>query len=276
MAGASREQALSLIAAVKNHGDLAVKLSSLKQVKEILLSVEPSFAAEIFPYLTEIRTSPESLVRKSLVELVEDLGLKVMEHSSILMPVLLTLLKDDAPVVVRQSIVTGTYFYCSILEKMALQFHQSGRVEKWLEELWMWMAKFKDDAFGIALEPGSVGTKLLAMKFLETYILLFTPDADDPETSIKEGKGRTFNISWVVGGHPVLDTALFTLEANKALGLLLDQLQSASSLCGSLIIAVINWITEVWKQVVVQLLFMALLRHADQLSCVELDGNVVI
>ncbi|XP_042507981.1 symplekin isoform X2 [Macadamia integrifolia] len=248
MAGASREQALSLIAAVKNHGDLAVKLSSLKQVKEILLSVEPSFAAEIFPYLTEIRTSPESLVRKSLVELVEDLGLKVMEHSSILMPVLLTLLKDDAPVVVRQSIVTGTYFYCSILEKMALQFHQSGRVEKWLEELWMWMAKFKDDAFGIALEPGSVGTKLLAMKFLETYILLFTPDADDPETSIKEGKGRTFNISWVVGGHPVLDTALFTLEANKALGLLLDQLQSASSLCGSLIIAVINCLAAIARR----------------------------
>ncbi|XP_043711545.1 uncharacterized protein LOC122660348 [Telopea speciosissima] len=248
MAGASREQALSLIAAVKNHGDLAVKLSSLKQAKEILLSVEPSFAAEIFPYLSEIRTSPESLVRKSLVELVEELGLKVMEQSSILMPVLLALLKDEASVVVRQSIVSGTSFYYSILEKMALQFRQSGRVEKWLEELWMWMANFKDVVFGIALEPGSVGTKLLAMKFLETYILLFTPDADDSETSIKEGKGRTFNISWVVGGHPVLDPALFTLEANKAFGLLLDQLQSASTLCGSLIIAVINCLAAIARR----------------------------
>ncbi|KAJ4967464.1 hypothetical protein NE237_019313 [Protea cynaroides] len=248
MAGAFREQTLSLIAAAKNHGDLAVKLSSLKQAKEILLCVEPSFAAEIFPYLTELQTSVESLVRKYLVELVEELGLKVMEQSYILMPVLLTLLEDGASVVVRQSIVSGTNFYCSILEKMALQFHQTGRVEKWLEELWMWMTKFKDVVCAIALKPGSVGTKLLAMKFLETYILLFTSDTDDPVTSIKEGKGQTFNISWVVGGHPILDPALFTLEANKALGLLLDQLQFASTLCGSLIISVINCLAAIARR----------------------------
>ncbi|KAJ4963395.1 hypothetical protein NE237_023334 [Protea cynaroides] len=240
MTGASREQALSLIAVAKNHWDLAVKLSSLKQAKDILLSVESSIAAELFRYLTELQTSPESLIRKFLVELVEVLGLKVMEHSSILMPVLLVLLKDGDSVVVRQSIISGTNFYCRVLEKMALQFHQSGRVELWLEELWMLMAKFKDVVCGIALKPGSVGIKLLAMKFLETYILLCTPDAYDPETSIKEGKGRTFNISWMSGGNTILDPALFTLEANKALGLLLDQLQSASALRGSLIIALIN------------------------------------
>ncbi|XP_043713229.1 uncharacterized protein LOC122661788 [Telopea speciosissima] len=248
MAGASREQALSLIAAANNHGDLAVKLSSLKQAKENLLSVEPSFAADLFPYLTELQTSPESLVRKSLVELVEELGLKVMEHSSILMPVLLALLKDADSVVVRQSIISGTNFYCSVLEKMALQFHQSGRVEMWREELWMWMAKFKDVVCGIALEPGSVGTKLLAMKFLEKYILLFTPDVNDPETSTKEGKGLMFNISWVAGGHPILDAAFFALEASKTLGLLLDQLQSASTLRGSLIIALINCLAAIARR----------------------------
>lgn len=70
MAGASRDQALTLLAAANNHGDLAVKLSSLRQAKEILLSVHPSFAAELFPYLVELQSSPETLVRKSLVEWV--------------------------------------------------------------------------------------------------------------------------------------------------------------------------------------------------------------
>lgn len=66
--GLAREQALSLLAAANNHGDLAVKLSSLKQAKDILFSVEPSQAAELFPYLVELQSSPETLVRKYLLE----------------------------------------------------------------------------------------------------------------------------------------------------------------------------------------------------------------
>lgn len=68
MSGPSREQALALLAQANNHGDLAVKLSSLRQAKDILVSVEPSLAAELFPYLVELQYSPETLVRKSLVE----------------------------------------------------------------------------------------------------------------------------------------------------------------------------------------------------------------
>ncbi|KAL0366335.1 UNVERIFIED_CONTAM: hypothetical protein Sradi_3523600 [Sesamum radiatum] len=69
MAGVQpREQALPLLAAANNHGYLAVKLSSLKQAKDILLSVEPSQAAELFPYLVELQSSPETLVRKYLLE----------------------------------------------------------------------------------------------------------------------------------------------------------------------------------------------------------------
>lgn len=68
MAGPAQEQALPLLALANNHGDLAVKLSSLKQVKDILLSAEPSHAAELFPYLVELQSSPETLVRKYLLE----------------------------------------------------------------------------------------------------------------------------------------------------------------------------------------------------------------
>ncbi|GMY17490.1 symplekin isoform X1 [Fagus crenata] len=248
MAGAPSDQALSLLAAANNHGDLAVKMSSLKQAKDILLSIEPSLAAELFPYLVELHSSPETLVRKSLIDAIEEIGLKALEHSSVFMPVLLALLKDVEPSVARQSIVIGTNFFCSVLEELALQFHRRGKVERWLEELWVWMAKFKDAVFAIALEPGSVGTKLLALKFLETYVLLFTSDTDDFEKLVTEVSRRAFNISWLVGGHPVLDPVGLMSEASRTLGILLNLLGSANTLPGSLTITVVNCLTAIARK----------------------------
>ncbi|XP_030947950.1 symplekin isoform X2 [Quercus lobata] len=249
MAGAPpTDQALSLLAAANNHGDLAVKMSSLKQAKDILLSIEPSLAAELFPYLVELQSSPESLVRKSLLDAIEEIGLKAMEHSSVFMPVLLALLKDVEPTVARQSIVIGTKFFCSVLEELALQFHRRGKIERWLEELWMWIAKFKDAVFAIALEPGSVGTRLLALKFLETYVLLFTSDTDDFENPVTEASRQAFNISWLVGGHPVLDPVGLVSEANRTLDVLLNLLRSSNSLPGSLTITVVNCLTAIARK----------------------------
>lgn len=53
--------------------------------------------------------------------LVEEIGLKAMEHSSVLMPIFLTLLRDDQSIVARQSIVSGSHFFSSVLEEMVLQ-----------------------------------------------------------------------------------------------------------------------------------------------------------
>ncbi|XP_058221985.1 uncharacterized protein LOC131331993 isoform X1 [Rhododendron vialii] len=251
MSGPSPEQALALLAQANNHGDLAVKLSSLRQAKDILVSVEPSLAAELFPYLLELQYSPETLVRKSLVEAVEEIGLKAMEHSSVLMPVLLASLNDNDSIVAKQSIVSGTNIFCFVLEELSLQFHRRGIVERWLEELWTWMLKFKDVVFGILWEASSTGKKLLALKFLETCVLLFTSDSIDSKKSAKEGttiSGRTFNMSWLVGGHPVLDPVALTAEANRSLGILLDLLRSASSLPGPLTISVVNCLAAIGRK----------------------------
>ncbi|KAM5575185.1 hypothetical protein ABKV19_014231 [Rosa sericea] len=249
--GALNTQALSLLAAVNNHGDLAVKLSSLKQAKDLLLSIDPSSAAELFPYLVELQSSPETLVRLSLIEVIEEIGLRAMEESSVLMSVLLAFLRDSDSIVARQSIVSGTNVFVSVLEEMTLQFHRRGKIEIWLEELWSWMAKFKDAVFTIAVQPGSAGTKLLAFKFLETYVLLFTSDTNDSEKPIAEdaaGCRRGFNISWLVGGHPILDSYMLMSEANRALGILLNLLQSAGSLQGSLTIAIVNCLAAIARK----------------------------
>ncbi|GAB4852463.1 hypothetical protein Ancab_016657 [Ancistrocladus abbreviatus] len=284
MSGHSREQALSLLAAANNHGDLAVKLSSLSQVKDILSSAEPSLAAELLPYLAELQSSPESLVRKLLIEVVEEIGLRVLEHSSIVMPVLLSCLKDAEAVVARQSIVSCMKFFCIILEEMALQFLQHGKVERWAQEMWMWMVRFKDAVYSmlfvdlgnttfsllshlplqhlcghgttsdivqdmcLIFNPTSIGTKLLVLKFLETYILIFTPDTSDSDKSSSAGQGQPFNIAWLHNGHPVLDPVVLMAESNKFFSTLLDLLRSKNSFPGPLTIAVVNCLAAIARK----------------------------
>ncbi|CAA3026764.1 mitochondrial import receptor subunit TOM6 homolog [Olea europaea subsp. europaea] len=66
MAQPTQEQVLSLLTSMNNHGDLAVKLSSLKKVKDTLLSSQPTHDAKFFLYSIELQTSPDMLVCKYL------------------------------------------------------------------------------------------------------------------------------------------------------------------------------------------------------------------
>ncbi|XP_020962209.1 uncharacterized protein LOC107461029 isoform X5 [Arachis duranensis] len=262
MASSSRDQALSLFAAANNHGDVNVKLSSLTQAKDLLLSLDPSLSADLFPFFLELQSSPESLVRKLLIQLIEEIGFKAVDHSPALVSILLTFLRDADPIIVKQSIVSGTNIFCNVFVEMIVQFQQYGKVERWLEGVWMWMLKFKDAVFGIALEPGSAGIKLLGLKFLEIFVLLFTPDNNSPEKSTGEGSRQAANISWLVGGHPLLDPVALKSEANRTIGILLNLLQPGASLPGCLTITVINWVS--WIEQVQLLVCFITLRHADQ------------
>ncbi|XP_039055425.1 symplekin-like isoform X5 [Hibiscus syriacus] len=245
----SRDQALSLLTAALNHSDLAVKLSSLKQARDILSSLDSSSAADLFPYVADLQRSPHTLVRKFLLEIIEDIALRTIEHSAVLVPVLVAFLRDVDSDVVKQSIVTGTHFFCSVLEEMTLQFQQYGKVDQWVQELWMWMVRFKEGVFSIALQPGPVGIKLLALKFLETYILLFTPDNGYHEKfEATRGSRRTFNISWLGGTHPILDPVSLTSDANKTLFVLLDMLQPVSCLPGAVTINIVNCLAAIARK----------------------------
>lgn len=52
---------------------------------------------------------------------IDDAGAKGSEHLVILFPVLLTFLKDNNPIVVKQSVITGTKVFSCVLEELALQ-----------------------------------------------------------------------------------------------------------------------------------------------------------
>ncbi|GJR01113.1 ribonuclease H-like domain-containing protein [Tanacetum coccineum] len=187
-----------------------------------------------------------SIRKDAKMGVVEDISLKTMEHSP--MPVLLTLLSDDDSVVARHSIVAGCWpcrscvIMYTILVFMDVKiFHRHGFVERWLKEMWSWMLKFKDAISRIALEARSVGPRLLAIKFLETCMLLFMPDNDFRGHIAEVPKSsQVFNISWLAGGHPVLDSIALQSEANRSFMILLDLLRLASSHPGPITISAVN------------------------------------
>ncbi|CAL9768772.1 unnamed protein product [Musa acuminata subsp. burmannicoides] len=195
---------------------------------------------------------PESAVgvsRDSLrvLELLKDLGSEVSEELLVLMPNLLSALRHQDPFVVKQSIANGTALFGAVLEEIALQLHGSSKIEHWLEEMWSWMVQFKGAVCGVLMEPGSIGIKVLAVKFIETCILYFSPDEKDGGVLFTEGKGRRFNVLHLIRGNSILNPAMLEIEADRTLDLLLDLLHLANNLRGSLVIAVINSLASIAK-----------------------------
>lgn len=128
-------------------------------------------------------------------------------------------------------------------------------------------------------QPGCDGTKLLALKFVESVVLLYTPDPNgslEPPPQYFEGvklrgnlmlsssydfssiflrvlnfptsgNSMEFNVSWLRGGHPVLSVGDLSNEASKSLGLLLDQLRfpTVKSLSSLTIIVLVNRYTSI-------------------------------
>ncbi|KAH9300845.1 hypothetical protein KI387_012428, partial [Taxus chinensis] len=249
--------AISLLNAAKNHAEAGSRIESLKQLKDILLQQrekDPSLLKEFVAHLSDLQTAPFSLVRKYIAEMIQEIGLKNMEHLPEMVPVLLTLLKDDIPAVVRQTITSGTILFRNVLEQVALQGTYIGKLDKWLEDLWSWMVKLKDAIYPFAIQPGSDGVKLVAVKFFEITILLFTPDSNGSQPPLpqqnSDGNSRIFNVSWLAGGHPLLDQGMLGQEASKNLGLMLEQLQSpdVTMLKSSVVIVLINSLAAIAKK----------------------------
>ncbi|RLM91571.1 uncharacterized protein C2845_PM08G22750 [Panicum miliaceum] len=181
------------------------------------------------------------------IRLLRELGTNVTEDLVKLMPNLLSFLKHDDPAVVKQSIASGTNLFAAVLEEMALQINKCGTLEAWLEDLWAWMKQFKDAVRGVMHEPGPIATKLLAVKFIETWILCCTSQANSDQIQPTEGKNWRFDISRLSQFHPSLDPVVLEADAHRALILLLDILQSAYAHRGSFLVGTINSLAAVVK-----------------------------
>ncbi|KAJ0089238.1 hypothetical protein Patl1_31343 [Pistacia atlantica] len=238
-----RETYASLVFSTKAAMDIPLKLEYLRRLKQDLIEEENVIViSEILPRIFDLQSDSFAPVRKFVTEIIGEVGLKHVQFLPEIMPVLISVLDDSAPAVARQAITCGLDLFRSTLVKLAIQGLHSSELDNSVESSWTWILKFKEKIYLMAFQ-GSGGVRLLALKFVEAVILLYTPD---PNGSLKpspdEGNLVEFNISWLRGGHPVLNIGDLSIEAGEKLGLLLDQLRfpTVKSLSSLVIVVLIN------------------------------------
>lgn len=248
----SREKYASLVYSVKAAINLPSKLEYLRRLKQDLLDEENALLiSEIIPRFSDLFSDSFSPVRKFATEVIGEVGLKHVQLVPEIVPVLISVLDDATPAVARQAITSGLDLFRSILEKVAIQGLHSSELDSSLESSWEWMLKFKDKVYSIAFQPGGGGVRLLALKFVEAVILLYTPD---PNGSLKPPRDEEslveFNISWLRGCHPVLNVGDLSIEASERLGLLLDQLRlpTVKSLSSLVVVVIINSLSAIARK----------------------------
>uniref|UniRef100_A0A0E0QD47 Symplekin C-terminal domain-containing protein n=1 Tax=Oryza rufipogon TaxID=4529 RepID=A0A0E0QD47_ORYRU len=178
--------------------------------------------------IADLHADQASPVRKLVAEMIGEVGSKHMAYLPNVMPCLLHLLNDDTPAVARQAIKTGTTLFAKVLRQLVIQgLFSSGGIDDSLKLSWEALLKLKSAVSHMAFQPMSnEGARLLAIKFVEKTVLLYTPDPDtppDPPNEVTEDMG--FNVAWLRGGHPLLNVGDLAMEASQNLGLLLEQLK---------------------------------------------------
>jgi len=223
--------------------DIAERLSHLRDLRREPL---PRRVARI----ADLHTDEASPVRKHVTEIIGVVGSKHMEYLPDIIPCLLHLLNDEAPPVVRQAIKTGTTLFAKLIQRLVIQgLFSTGGIDDALKSSWEWLLKFKSAVSLMAFQTtGNEGVRLLAVKFVEKTVLMYTPDPNIPSDPTSEAtKDMGFNIAWLRGGHPLLNVGDLAMEASQNLGLLLEQLKSpkVKSLSTSMIIVFITSLSAI-------------------------------
>ncbi|GMN28685.1 hypothetical protein TIFTF001_047906 [Ficus carica] len=176
MTPSSTEKLAGLLDSAKSAADIPSKLDHLRQLKHDLVHEDPNLLSHLLPRLLELHSDRFSPVRKFATEIIGEIGLKYVEFLPEIVPVLISVLNDATPAVVRQGISCGIDLFRSTLMKIAIQGLHSSELDSSLESSWQWMLKFKEKVYSIAFQPGGGGIRLLALKFVVAVILLYTPD----------------------------------------------------------------------------------------------------
>lgn len=249
----SRVKISNRIKAVKygGSGDIASKLDQLRRLREELSGADSVLLDEFLSPLLDLLSDSSSPVRKSITDIVGQIGLKHSEFLPEIVPSLMNILKDDAPAVARQAITCAINIFRCTLVKVAIQGLYSSEFDESLKSSWKCVLKLRDEIYSVAFKVGSDGRRLPALKFVESAVLLYSPDPNgSSEPSSDEVSEEEFNISWLRGGHPILNVGDLSLEASKSVGKLLDllRLPAVKSVSNLMIIVLIKSLSAVARK----------------------------
>jgi len=207
----ARDQAVELLNGAKLATDAPAKTSSLKQLAELVIRKDPSLLDEFLDPLLELQVDPAVTVRKTLVGLCEEIATGHPAHLPKCVTALRTMLKDNAPAVVKQAAkASGPVFREALIE--AATKGEGPRVPKEVTDMWNGAKALKDDVRRLVLaDRVNDGVRLQAVKFLELAVALF--------------HGVGWGAGIVRDGHATVSMDTLATEADDLMGVLLECLK---------------------------------------------------
>ena len=202
---------MELLNGAKLATDAPAKTSSLKQLAELVIRKDPSLLDEFLDPLLELQVDPAVTVRKTLVGLCEEIATGHPAHLPKCVTALRTMLKDNAPAVVKQAAkASGPVFREALIE--AATKGEGPRVPKEVTDMWNGAKALKDDVRRLVLaDRVNDGVRLQAVKFLELAVALF--------------HGVGWGAGIVRDGHATVSMDTLATEADDLMGVLLECLK---------------------------------------------------
>eukprot|EP00850_Spirogloea_muscicola_P022823 SM000313S11973 [mRNA] locus=s313:2624:10167:- [translate_table: standard] len=112
--------------------------------------------------------------------MVEEIGVKHVEHVPALEPVLATMLRQDAHAVAKHALIASTALFRTTLHHVARQGCELRAVSPELAAAWSAVLRLKEAILQSGLQHEYDGVRLHAVKFVEMVILLYTQGPASP------------------------------------------------------------------------------------------------
>ncbi|KAF7418400.1 hypothetical protein HZH68_001053 [Vespula germanica] len=154
-----------------------VKVSNLCKVQEILFNKEPQLLPLYLDETIQFSLDRIAEVRKTVTGFIEEAGVKQPETIPRIVPVLLRLVSDKAPLVAKRALRASG----RILRAALKWISYAAVVTSEMEMAWTQLSSLKIQIINM-IDSDNDGIRTQAVKFLEGVVLIQTyPDADAPK-----------------------------------------------------------------------------------------------
>lgn len=156
-----------------------VKISNLCKIQEILFNKEQQLLPLYLDETIQFSLDRNAEVRKTVTGFIEEAGIKQPETIPRIVPVLLRLVSDKAPVVAKRALRASG----RILRAALKWISYAAVVTPEMEMAWTQLSSLKIQIINM-IDSDNDGIRTQAVKFLEGVVLIQTyPDADAPRKS---------------------------------------------------------------------------------------------
>eukprot|EP00854_Cymbomonas_tetramitiformis_P026659 gene26659-32744_t len=241
---ADEEQAIELFNQALLEQDGVQQAQLIHQLKEIVLKKRPALLPTFFPQFIELKVYRSPMLRKTLAELMEHVGMTSESFLTESINCISYLIEDEMVTVSKKALTSGKALFKHTF-KLAAEQGRGPKYRQAVEDAWLAAVDLKNKAVHLCTHAENDGVHLLAVKFVEAVIFTYSNVDRGTDELLLEGGGR------LRGSHRLLNAKDLRREATELLDkALAGQLAPPGGLelSGPVVIVLINASSSLARQ----------------------------